>query len=147
MMAPFILLGPVHKKRYHVHQHGARRVKGEPSFPRRMVTSLLFGKDVCIREAKHMPTEKKVQTVVELRDQIARSTIAIGAEYRGLTGAEMVQLRRQMRQAGIELRVVKNTLFRRAAEAAGKPHLAELVQGPTAIVFGYSDVITPARAI
>lgn len=93
-----------------------------------------------------MPTPKKVETVEELRERIERCSIAIAAEYRGLTVSEMGQLRRAMRDADVELRVVKNRLFLRAAEEAGQPELAELLEGPTAIIFGYQDVVAPARA-
>ncbi len=93
-----------------------------------------------------MPTAKKEQMVEELRERIARSTIAVGTGYRGLTVLEMEQLRRRMRGAGIELRVVKNTLARLAAERAGKPTLAQLIEGPTALAFGYGDIMAMARA-
>jgi len=93
-----------------------------------------------------MPTPKKEQMVEELRERIARITIAVGADYRGLTVPEMVQLRRKMRSAGIELKVVKNTLTRLAAERAGKPILNELIEGPTALAFGYGDIMDVARA-
>jgi len=93
-----------------------------------------------------MPTAKKAQMIDELQDRIARSTIAVGTGYRGLTVLEMDQLRRRMRAAGIELRVVKNTLTRLAAERAGKPTLSQLVDGPTALAFGYGDILAVARA-
>jgi large subunit ribosomal protein L10 len=92
-----------------------------------------------------MPTPKKEQMVEELRERIARSTIAVGADYRGLTVPEMVQLRRKMRSAGVELKVVKNTLTRLAAERAGKAGLNELLEGPTALAFGYGDIMEVAR--
>lgn len=94
-----------------------------------------------------MPTEKKIETVEELRERIQRCTIAIAADFRGLTVSEMSTLRRQLRQAGVELRVVKNRLFRLAAQAAGQPQAAELAEGPTAVAFGYGDVVAPAKAI
>jgi large subunit ribosomal protein L10 len=93
-----------------------------------------------------MPTPKKEQMVEELRERIARSTIAVAADYRGLTVPEMDQLRRKMRSAGIDLKVVKNTLTRLAAERAGKPALSELMAGPTALAFGYGDIADVARA-
>jgi large subunit ribosomal protein L10 len=94
-----------------------------------------------------MPTQKKIDTVEELRERIERCTIAIAADYRGLTVSEMGQLRRAIREAGVEMKVVKNRLFLRAAEAAGRPELAQLLEGPTAIVFGYEDIIAPAKAV
>ena len=94
-----------------------------------------------------MPTQKKVETVEALREQIEKSTITIAADYAGLSVSEMLTLRRAVRDAeGVELRIVKNRLFLRAAQAAGKPELAELLEGPTAIIFGYADIVAPAKA-
>lgn len=93
-----------------------------------------------------MPTEKKVETVEELRERIERSVIAIAADYSGLSVSEMVTLRHAIFESpGVEMRVVKNRLFLRAAEAAGHPEMAELMEGPTAVIFGYEDVSAPAR--
>ncbi len=78
---------------------------------------------------------------------LARSTVVIGADYRGLRVAETTALRRQLREAGIEMHVVKNTLFRRAAAAAGKPDLAQLAEGPTALVIGFADPIAPLKTV
>ncbi len=94
-----------------------------------------------------MPTEKKIELVAELRDRIERSEIVIAAEYRGLRVHEMVELHRAMKAAeGVEMRVVKNRLFKIAVEEAKRPEMAELADGPTAIIFGFEDVAAPARA-
>lgn len=94
-----------------------------------------------------MPTQRKIETVGELAERIGRSTLAVAADYLGLTVAEMGVLRRQLREAGVELRVIKNSLFRLAAEQAGRPEVAELAEGPTAIAFAYGDIIAPARVL
>jgi large subunit ribosomal protein L10 len=94
-----------------------------------------------------MPTQKKIDTVEELRECIERSAIAIAAEYRGMSMTELSTLRRAARDSGVDVKVVKNRLFVRAAEAAGKPEMAQLVEGPTAIVFGYDDVSTASKAV
>jgi large subunit ribosomal protein L10 len=94
-----------------------------------------------------MATEKKVQTVTELTEVLARSSVVIGADYRGLRVSETTALRRQFRDAGMEVHVIKNTLFRRAAEAAGKPDLAALADGPTALVIGFDDPIAPVKTV
>jgi large subunit ribosomal protein L10 len=94
-----------------------------------------------------MPTEKKIQAVEDLSDLLSRSTVVIGADYRGLRVADTLALRRQLRDAGIEMHVIKNTLFRRAAEAAGKPGLAPLADGPTALIVGFDDPILPVRTV
>jgi len=94
-----------------------------------------------------MPTAKKLQIVEELREQISRSTIIIGAEYKGLRVSEVGALRRQLGAKGVQVRVTKNTLLRLAAAAAGKPAVAELAEGPTAIVFSYGDAVAAAKAV
>ena len=94
-----------------------------------------------------MPTQRKIDTVGELAERITRSTLAVATSYLGLTVAEMGVLRRQLREAGVELRVVKNSLFRLAAQQAGRPQMAELAEGPTAIAFAYGDIVGPARAL
>ena len=94
-----------------------------------------------------MPTEKKIDTVRVLTELLQRSSVVIGAEYRGLRVAETTALRRQLRDAGIEMHVIKNTLFRLAAEAAGKPDMVALAEGSTALVIGFDDPIAPVKTI
>ena len=94
-----------------------------------------------------MPTEKKIQAVEELRELLLRSTVVIGADYRGLRVDEATALRRQLREAGIEMRVIKNTLFLRAADAIGKPEMAELAEGPTALIIGFGDPLAPVKTV
>ena len=94
-----------------------------------------------------MPTAKKEADVAELQTMLDRSIVAISTSYRGLSVAEMTALRRRMREAGVDIRVVKNTLLRLAAERAGKPDLIQIVSGPTAIIFGYDDIAAPAKAV
>lgn len=94
-----------------------------------------------------MPTARKQATVAELKDLVERSSIVIGAEYRGLSVRDMTALRRALRDAGVEVRVVKNRLFQLAATQAGVAAAGEVVEGPTIIVFGYGDIVGPAKAI
>lgn len=94
-----------------------------------------------------MATAKKIEEVAELTDILNRSTVLIGADYRGLKVADATALRSQLRDAGIEMRVVKNTLFRRAADAAGKSDIYGLADGPTALLAGFADPIVPIKTI
>jgi large subunit ribosomal protein L10 len=94
-----------------------------------------------------MPTEKKIRAVEEMTATLSRSSVVIGADYRGLKVEEATALRRALREAGIEILVVKNTLFLRAAEAAGMPGVGELAEGPTAIIFGFDDPLTPIKTV
>jgi large subunit ribosomal protein L10 len=94
-----------------------------------------------------MPTEKKIKEVEELTETLSRSKVIIGADYRGLRVDEVTALRRQLREGGVEMHVVKNTLFLRAAEAAGIPGAGELADGPTALIFGFDDPLAPIKTI
>jgi large subunit ribosomal protein L10 len=94
-----------------------------------------------------MPTAKKEATVAELKALVEKATIVIGAEYRGLSVKEVTALRRALRDAGVDARVVKNRLFQLAAKQAGVPDAGQVVEGPTMIVFGYGDIIAPSKAI
>lgn len=94
-----------------------------------------------------MPTVKKQENIRELTDMVSRSVVAISTSYRGMSVSEMTTMRRRMREVGVDVRVVKNTLLRIASEQAGKPELAKIADGPTAIIFGYDDIGAPAKAI
>lgn len=94
-----------------------------------------------------MPTPRKATLIGELEDKVNRATVAISTGYRGLSVAEMNALRRRMREANVEVEVVKNTLLRIASERAGKADLFKIVQGPTAVLFGYGDIAASAKAI
>lgn len=94
-----------------------------------------------------MPTAKKEATVGELKALVERASIVISAEYRGLTVKELTTLRRALRDVGVDARVVKNKLFQLAAQQAGIPAAGEVVEGPSMVIFGYGDVVAPAKAI
>jgi large subunit ribosomal protein L10 len=94
-----------------------------------------------------MPTAEKAATVEELKGLVSGASIVIAAEYRGLTVKEMTTLRRTLKQSGVEARVVKNKLFQLAATQAGIPDAGSVVEGPSMVIFGYGDVVTPAKAI
>lgn len=94
-----------------------------------------------------MPTPRKEAMLAELEEVTTRSTVTVSANYAGLSVADMTTLRRLMHDAGIEVKVVKNTLLRMAAERTGKPDLAQIVQGPTALFFGFGEPSAPAKIL
>jgi large subunit ribosomal protein L10 len=94
-----------------------------------------------------MPTQEKIDAVAELKERLERSTMVISTHYRGMTVKEMQELRRKLREGGIEVRVVKNTLLRIAADQAGKSALMDTIDGPTALALTYDDVIDAAKAL
>jgi large subunit ribosomal protein L10 len=68
-------------------------------------------------------------------------------DYRGMTVATITQLRRQLRERGVEYHVTKNTLMIRAAQEAGVPQLEEMLTGPTAIAFIGDDIAGGIKAL
>jgi len=96
-----------------------------------------------------MHKEDKERLVAELTERLKSSQTLIVADYRGLTNAEIDALRGQLLEQGARFSVVKNTLTRRAAGAAGADALLALLEGPTAIAFLESggDPIAVAKAL
>ena len=94
-----------------------------------------------------MPTQAKEEAVELLKDKFERSSIVITTNYSGLPVSEMTELRRALREANVEYRIIKNTLAYIAADQAGKPAIKEVIEGPTGIAFGYDDPLDPARAL
>ena len=86
-----------------------------------------------------MQKSEKERVVAELTERLRTSETLIVADYRGLTNAEIDGLRSKLIEHGARFAVVKNTLTRRAAEAAGADALLALLEGPSAIAFVESD--------
>lgn len=87
----------------------------------------------------------KEQLVGELQTKIEASASIVVVDYRGLTVEEVTELRKQLREAGVEMKVIKNSLLTRASEKAGLDGLKEAFAGPTAVAFSNEDVIAPAK--
>ncbi len=94
-----------------------------------------------------MTRREKEATLGELEAKFQKAQSAILADFQGLTVAEMTQLRKMAREAGVEFEVVKNTLADLAARRAGIDGLAGLLVGPTGVAFGYGDPVAPAKVI
>ena len=82
-----------------------------------------------------MLRSEKERVVEQLAERLRSTETLMVADYRGLTMPEIDELRSRLLEAGARFTVVKNTLTRLAAEAAGKPEVLELIDGPTAIAF------------
>ncbi|QXG77322.1 50S ribosomal protein L10 [Modestobacter sp. L9-4] len=93
-----------------------------------------------------MPTQAKAAVIEEITERFQNSSAAVLTEYRGLTVAQLTQLRVSL-GAGSSYAVVKNTLTKRAADAVGHSDLAPLLTGPTAIAFIDGDPVEAAKAI
>lgn len=94
-----------------------------------------------------MARPEKEATVREIQEKFSGSKSVILADYRGLNVTEVTELRKKLREAGIDYRVVKNTLTSRAAKAANIDGLDQFLSGPTALAFGANDVVMPAKIL
>jgi len=91
--------------------------------------------------------EQKAEQVELLTEKLRKAKVALLTDYRGLTVTQLQDLRGKLRTGDVEYRVIKNTLARRAAEAAGVSALQSELEGPVAIAFGYDDLSLPSKLI
>ena len=89
--------------------------------------------------------QAKQDQVDLLSEKMKNAASFIVVNYRGLNVAEATDLRKQLRDSDVEMHVVKNTIIRRAAEAAGVEGLEDVFVGPTAIAFSEEEVVAPAK--
>jgi len=89
--------------------------------------------------------EMKKEIVAEITEKLEKSTAAIVVDYRGLKVDEITELRRKFTEAGVDYKVYKNTLVKRAAEKVGMNDLVKELAGPNAIAISYDDPVAPAR--
>lgn len=94
-----------------------------------------------------MARPDKVAAVADVKERLTSSTATLLTNYRGLSVAELQELRAELAKANASYRVAKNTLTRIAARDAGFDGLDELLEGPTALVFCEEDPVAPAKAI
>ncbi len=98
-----------------------------------------------------MPSEKILQTkqafVGELTEKLKNSACGVVVDYKGITVADDTKLRKDLREAGVDYFVVKNTLLKRAAEAAGIEGLEPVLEGTTAIALHESDIIIAPKIL
>ncbi len=94
-----------------------------------------------------MNRTEKEQVIGELHEKMAKAKAAILAEPKGLTVAVVTELRKKLRDAKVEYRIVKNTLAARAAKGTTLESIAEKFVGPTALVMSYDDVVVPAKLL
>ena len=94
-----------------------------------------------------MPTQAKIDQVSELQKKLEKCSIAVTTTYTNISVNEMTELRRQTRAAGFEFLVIKNSLMSLAADAAQLPQIKEVMEGPTAIAFGYDEPVDVAKTL
>ena len=89
--------------------------------------------------------EKKQAQVKALAEKISKSKMVIFTDYRGITVDDDMNLRKNLRKAGCECAVIKNTIIKLAAKEANIEVEDSLLEGPTAVILGYDDVVMPAK--
>lgn len=94
-----------------------------------------------------MEREAKTAAVEALQASFGAAKAAVLTDFRGLTVADMTDLRRHLRKAAVEYKVVKNTLAVRALRAGGMEGLAPYFEGPTGVAISRTDPLAPARAL
>ena len=91
--------------------------------------------------------EAKKGVVADIKEKFEKAQSVVLVDYRGLNVAEVTDLRNQLRKAGVEYAVLKNTMINLAVKDMNlddmKPHL----EGPTAVAFGYEDAVAPAKIL
>lgn len=113
----------------------------------------IFGHVIFIlsQEVKFMPSaqvlEQKKKVVADLVESIKAAQAGVLVDYRGITVEQDTKLRKQLREAGVEYKVVKNTLTRFAANELGFQELDEQLNGPTALAISDTDPVAPAKII
>ncbi len=90
----------------------------------------------------------KAQQVTEIAEKIKRAQSVIICDYRGLTVEEDTKMRQELRNAGVEYMVLKNSMVERAAKEAGiDESINAMLKGPSAFAFGYDDAVAPAKIL
>jgi len=91
--------------------------------------------------------QEKQLAVDEISAKLRESSATVVADYRGLNVAQVTELRKQLREAGIEFQVLKNSLVRRATANTELTELDQVLTGPTAIAFSKDDAVAPAKIL
>jgi large subunit ribosomal protein L10 len=94
-----------------------------------------------------MPTEAKQAAVAELAELLKEADTTIVSDHRGLSVADLLKVRRELRAKGIQYRIIKNRLAKIAAEQAGRAELVPLLSGPSAIAIGAEDEASLAKGL
>jgi len=91
--------------------------------------------------------QAKEVKVAEIKEKLEKAKGAVFANYQGLTVEEDTLLRKNLREAGIEYKVYKNTLTTLAAKELGLEGIKAFLEGPTSVALGYQDPTAPARIL
>ena len=90
---------------------------------------------------------KKVQQVAEVAEQFKNASSVVVVDYLGITVEQATNLRSELRNAGVQFAVVKNSILSRAAKEAGLEGMDDVFKGPSAVAFSNEDVVAPAKIL
>ncbi|MBC8079984.1 MAG: 50S ribosomal protein L10 [Gorillibacterium sp.] len=91
--------------------------------------------------------EEKQLQASGISEKLKESSTTVVVDYRGLNVTQVTELRKQLRQAGVEFQVLKNSVVRRATAEAELTELDQFLTGPTAIAFSKNDLVAPAKIL
>lgn len=94
-----------------------------------------------------MKRAEKLENIAAIEGDLGRATVAILAEYRGLTAGELNRFRRAVREADGRCRVAKNSLAKRAASKSRYEKIVPMLRGPLALILGFHDPVTIAKLV
>ncbi|MFQ5737101.1 MAG: 50S ribosomal protein L10 [Thermodesulfobacteriota bacterium] len=94
-----------------------------------------------------MDKSEKVTLVADLKDKFSRADAMFVAEYQGIKASDMDGIRKGLRDASVDFKVVRNTLARRAIAGTELESIGETLKGPTALIFSYEDAAAAAKVI
>ncbi len=94
-----------------------------------------------------MERVEKERLVTELHERMRQAKVAFLTRFTGLNVEKMTQIRRELKQADVELRVIKNNLFRLAIKGTDKELLEQKLEGPLAVAWSDVDLVVPARLL
>lgn len=90
---------------------------------------------------------KKAQQVTEVAEQFKNAASVVVVDYLGMTVEEATNLRAELRKAGVQFAVIKNSILTRAAKEAGLEGMDDIFKGPSAVAFSNEDVVAPAKIL
>ena len=91
--------------------------------------------------------EQKAQQVADIAEKVKKAKSIVLVDYRGLNVAQDTEMRVNMRKAGVDYKVLKNRLVLRALNSCGFDGFEKILEGPTAVAFGYEDAVAPAKIV
>ena len=94
-----------------------------------------------------MPTVEKEKMIADFRSALEKAKIAFIAEYQGLTVAEVSKLRRNLKEQDSEMKIIKNTLAKRALKDIGYDDLVDHMTGPLAFILGYETAVQAPKVV